>query len=312
MKRFAQLFDEMDATNRTTAKVAAMQRFFRSEPAADCAWATFFLCGGKLRSPIPNRLFYAWATEAAAIPEWLFAECYGAVGDFAETAALLLSNPATSIDDQETLVEWVETRLVPLRLLPESEQRVLILDCWNRLNAQQRFVWNKLITGAFRVGVSKALVIRAISLASGVTEDVIAHRLMGDWAPSVLGWEALISNDRADATVSRPYPFCLAYPLQTSPSELGGVEDWLAEWKWDGIRAQVIRRTGFTFVWSRGNELITDRFPEIEALGGSLLTERSSTESSSVGVGIVFCRSQIFRNGSAERSYRSRSWNEFP
>lgn len=270
MKRFAQLFEQMDATNKTNAKVAAMEFYFNSASSADCAWAALFLCGGKLRAPVPMRSFRAWSVEVAEIPEWLFDECYDAVGDLAETSALLYVNPNATIDDNQSLADWVEKRLARLRGLPESEQKAMILDSWARLNARHRYVWNKLITGAFRVGVSKALVIRAISLASKVAEDVIAHRLMGSWTPSAFAWEELRSIDNTDTAVSRPYPFCLAYPLQASPSSLGHIADWMAEWKWDGIRAQLIRRNGHTFVWSRGNELITERFPEMEVLGSKL------------------------------------------
>jgi DNA ligase 1 len=270
MKRFTELFEQMDATNKTNAKVAAMEHYFSSAPPADCAWAAFFLCGGKLRAPVPMRSFRAWSVEVAQIPEWLFDECYDAAGDFAETAALLHPNPNATIDDDQPLADWVESRLARLRTLPEAEQKAMILDSWDRLDSRQRFVWNKLITGAFRVGVSKALVTRAISLASNVAEDVIAHRLMGAWTPSAAAWEELRVLDNSDTITSRPYPFCLAYPMQTPPSSLGCVTDWLAEWKWDGIRAQVIRRGGKTFVWSRGNELITERFPEMEVLGSKL------------------------------------------
>lgn len=270
MKRFAQLFERMDETNKTNAKVAAMKDYFSSAPPADCAWAAFFLCGGKLRAPIPMRSFRAWAVEMAEVPEWLFDECYDAVGDLAETAALLYPNPKAAVEDDQPLASWVENRLARLREMPEPEQKVMILDSWNRLNARQRFVWNKLITGAFRVGVSKALVIRAISLSSNIAEDVIAHRMMGDWKPTATAWEEMQAVDNADTSASRPYPFCLAYPLQAPPESLGPVSDWLAEWKWDGIRAQLIRRQGKTFVWSRGNEIITERFPEMELLGANL------------------------------------------
>jgi DNA ligase-1 len=270
MKRFAQLFDRMDETNKTNAKVAAMKDYFSSAPPADCAWTAFFLCGGKLRAPIPMRSFRAWACEMAEIPEWLFEECYDAVGDLAETAALLYPNPKAAVEDDQPLASWVENRLARLRELPEPEQKVMILDSWNRLNARQRFVWNKLITGAFRVGVSKALVIRAISLSSNIAEDVIAHRMMGGWKPTATAWEEMQAVDNTDTNASRPYPFCLAYPLQGPPESLGPVSDWLAEWKWDGIRAQLIRRLGKTFVWSRGNEIITERFPEMELLGANL------------------------------------------
>lgn len=270
MKRFAQLFEQMDATNKTNAKVAAMEHYFLTAPPDDCAWTVFFLCGGKLKAPVPMRSFRAWAIEVAEIQEWLFDECHDAVGDFAETAALLFPNPNATIDDDQSLTNWVENRLAPLRDLPEAEQKSMMLGSWARLNARQRFVWNKLITGAFRVGVSKALVIRAISIASNVAEDVIAHRLMGAWTPTASAWEELRAVGNADAAVSRPYPFCLAYPLQAPATSLGAVTDWLAEWKWDGIRAQLIRRQGQTFVWSRGNELITERFPELQVLGSTL------------------------------------------
>jgi DNA ligase 1 len=270
MKQFAQLFDRMDATNGTNAKVAEMESYFRSAPAADCAWAAFFLCGGKLRAPLPMRSFRAWTIEAAEVPDWLFDECHDAVGDFAETASLLLPDPEESIEDNGTLAEWIETRLAPMRDLLEVEKKTLLLDAWSRLTARERFVWNKLITGAFRVGVSKALVIRAISRASEVPEAVVAHRFMGIWSPTASAWEELRDKDRIDTIASQPYPFCLAYPLQADPATLGSVSDWLAEWKWDGIRAQVIRRQGATYVWSRGNELITERFPEIELVASRL------------------------------------------
>ncbi|MDP9114839.1 MAG: ATP-dependent DNA ligase, partial [Acidobacteriota bacterium] len=225
----------MDETNKTNAKVAAMKDYFSSAPPADCAWTAFFLCGGKLRAPIPMRSFRAWACEMAEIPEWLFEECYDAVGDLAETAALLYPNPKAAVEDDQPLASWVENRLARLRELPEPEQKVMILDSWNRLNARQRFVWNKLITGAFRVGVSKALVIRAISLSSNIAEDVIAHRMMGGWKPTATAWEEMQAVDNTETNASRPYPFCLAYPLQAPSESLGPVSDWLAEWKWDGI-----------------------------------------------------------------------------
>lgn len=270
MKQFAQLFDRMDSTNATNAKVAAMESYFRVAPAADCAWAAFFLCGGKLRAPLPMKSFRAWTIEAADVPDWLFDECHDAVGDFAETAALLLPDPVASVEDDAPLAEWVEKRLAPLRVLLEAEQKATLFDAWSRLTARERLVWNKLITGAFRVGVSKGLVIRAISRANGVPEPVVAHRLMGAWTPSAAAWQELRARDQADAAASQPFPFCLAYPLASDPSLLGDVSEWLAEWKWDGIRAQVIRRQGGTYVWSRGNELITERFPEIELLASRL------------------------------------------
>lgn len=270
MKRFARLYSLLDATTKTNLKVAAMEDYFRAAPPADSAWALFFLSGGKLRAPFPSRLFRTWVCEAAGVPDWMFDECYGAVGDLAETAALLFPDAPESEQKDTSLAELVHTRLMPLCTMDEASQRACMLEAWNAMDAQQRFVWNKLITGAFRVGVSQTLVIRAIAAVSKIPEPVIAHRIMGEWSPSAEAWENLTAQDATDANISRPYPFYLAYPLVDTPEHLGSISEWLAEWKWDGIRAQLIRRRGATYLWSRGGELITERFPEIQSLASKL------------------------------------------
>jgi DNA ligase-1 len=140
-----------------------------------------------------------------------------------------------------------------------------MLRAWRELGRLERFVWNKLITGAFRVGASSRLVERALAAASGVDEGAIAHRLMGGWEPTPEFFRRLISHDVSDADPSRPYPFYLASPLEAAPESLGDPADWLAEWKWDGIRAQLLRRAGRSWLWSRGEELLNGRFPEVES-----------------------------------------------
>ncbi len=270
MKRFAELYRALDETTKTSVKVAAMENYFRSSPPEDCAWAVFFLCGGKLRAPFPSRLFRTWSAEAAGMPEWIFDESYDAAGDLAETAALLWPEPGAQEQSDLSLAQLVETKLIPLRKMPEAEQRAVVVQLWRSMGTQQRFVWNKLITGAFRVGVSKALVIRAVARVAGIDEDTIAHRLMGDWSPSAEAWHQLMAKNPADAHISRPYPFYLAYPLDAPPETLGDIAGWVAEWKWDGIRAQLIRRGGGLYVWSRGGDLITERFPELEILASKL------------------------------------------
>jgi DNA ligase-1 len=191
----------------------------------------------------------------------MFGESYDAVGDLAETMALLL--PDSSNISDRSLSSWVEDTLLPLRGAPDTVQRQVMLDSWQQMNESQRFIWNKLITGAFRVGVSQRLVIRALALFSGIDAQVIAHRLMGTWEATPAFFEALVAKETADSDVSRPYPFYLAYPLESDPQTLGHINDWQAEWKWDGIRSQVIRRNQQVFIWSRGEELVTDRYPEI-------------------------------------------------
>src|SRR5688572_21401883 len=248
---------------RTNEKVQAMVHYFRVAEPADAAWAVYFLSGGRPKRLIPVRRLAAWAMQEAAVPDWLFAECYDAVGDLAETMSLLLPDASSTADIP--LHRWITDRLLPLAAKTEDEQRESIVQTWRELGGTERFIWNKLITGGFRVGVSQQLVVRALSRATGVDEGVIAHRLSGTWLPRAESFTALTVAETSDADVSRPYPFFLAYPLEDDLDALGDAIGWQAEWKWDGIRAQVIRRNGQTFIWSRGEELMTDRFPEIAA-----------------------------------------------
>lgn len=263
MKKFARLYATIDETMRTNEKVDAMVEYFRTAEPADAAWAVWFLSGGRPKRLIPVRRLAAWAMEEAAIPEWLFGECYDAVGDLAETMSLLLPD-ATSTTDLP-LHRWIAERLLPLASRTEAEQRASILLSWRELGGAERFIWNKLITGGFRVGVSQQLVVRALSRATGVDEAVIAHRLSGQWQPRPESFTALLAAETSDTDVSRPYPFYLAHPLEHDLESLGDPAAWQAEWKWDGIRAQVIRRNGETFIWTRGEELVTDRYPELAA-----------------------------------------------
>lgn len=262
MKRFTQLYAELDATTKTTRKVAAMEQYFRAAPAGDAAWATYLLRGGKLRAPFPARVLREWAADAAGLPPWLVDECYEQVGDLAETIALVLPE-SQSASGVGSLQEWVEGRVAPLRGLPPESQRASVVDSWTQLSAAQRMVWNKLITGSFRVGVSDGLVIRAVAAATGQPVEVIAHRLAGDWLPSAAAWTALTSPAVSGERESQPYPFYLSSPLVGDPRNLGAIDRWLIEYKWDGIRAQAIRRQTATYIWSRGGEHLADRFPDL-------------------------------------------------
>jgi DNA ligase-1 len=263
VKRFAALFAAIDETNRTNEKVDAMAEYFRAADPADAAWAVWFLSGGRPKRLIAVRKLAQWAIEETGIPGWLFEESYDAVGDLAETVSLLLPDAESTVD--EPLHQFIEGRVLALARQSEEQQRDIVVRTWRALAGTERFVWIKLITGGFRVGVSQQLVVRALSRASGVDEGVIAHRLSGHWEPKALAFEALFLAETTDADVSKPYPFYLAYPLESDLESLGLPEAWQAEWKWDGIRSQVIRRHGQTFIWTRGEELVTDRFPEIAA-----------------------------------------------
>ena len=268
MREFARLYAALDETTATGEKVAALAEYFRSAPPADAAWAVHFLTGRRPKRLVSSVKLAAWAADAAGIPPWLFEESYAVVGDLAETITLLLPDAGASSD--RPLAHWVEQRLLPLRGQDEMVQRQEMQQAWCELDRRERFVWNKLITGAFRVGASARLVERALALASGVPEGAIAHRLMGGWEPTPEFFVRLVAADVRDADVSRPYPFYLASPLEGPVEALGEPGEWLAEWKWDGIRAQLIRRAGRTYLWSRGGELLSGGFPEVESAGALL------------------------------------------
>lgn len=267
MKAFADLYAELDATTRTGEKVQILRHYFSSAAPADAAWAVYFLIGRRPRQVVATKSLKLWAMEEAGLPEWLFQESYDAVGDFAEVVALVLPPPARS--SVRPLSEWMD-RLLGLRGADAAEQKAVVGSAWREMDARQRLVWNKLLGGAFRVGVSQQLVTRALGLVAGLGPASLAHRLMGTWEPSAGFYERLIHPESSDADASRPYPFCLAHPLEGPPEALGDRSSWQAEWKWDGIRSQLIRRGRETYLWSRGEELITDRYPELTPIGGRL------------------------------------------
>ncbi|MCB1418171.1 MAG: ATP-dependent DNA ligase [Notoacmeibacter sp.] len=267
MRRFAELFAALDTTTSTNAKVAAMADYFRTAPDGDKVWTMGLLSGRRPRRAVTATQLRIWAAEAAGIPLWLFEEAYPIVGDLAETIALVL--PEAEGADERSLSDWMAL-VESLRGAPEEEQKAAILAAWNGLDSSGRFLFNKLITGGFRVGVSQKLMTRALAAATGIEENVLAHRLMGEWQPQDTGFDDIVHARDNRAALSQPYPFFLAYPLEVVPETLGLIEEWIAEWKWDGIRGQLVVRGGEHFLWSRGEELITDRFPEFSAAASFL------------------------------------------
>lgn len=271
MTRFTDLYDAIDRTTSTNAKVNAMAAYFATAPHADAAWAVFFLTGRRLKRLVPSAAIRDWALAATGLEPWLLEECYAVVGDGAETVALVLDQlPPGESQAPVSLAQWVEERLLGLRDVDPATQQTRVTAWLQSLDRAQRFILLKLITGEFRVGVSQTLVVRALAQASSLPPTTIAARLMGDWTLTADWFESLLSHEQSDEDRSRPYPFCLASPLEGSPEVLGDVADWMIEWKWDGIRAQLVRRGGQLHLWSRGEELITHRFPEIAAAGTRL------------------------------------------
>jgi DNA ligase-1 len=268
MKAFSELYARLDETTKTSAKILALADYFAHAEARDAAWAVYFLIGRKPQQVISTAKLRLWASEEAKIPGWLFQESYDAVGDIAETIALLLPPPVQS--SELPLSSWIEQRLLRLRGEPEEKQRISMVQAWSELTQTQRLVWNKLISGGFRVGVSQQLVTRALASVGCIDPAAVAHRLMGDWEPSAEFFTHLLAHDPTDTELSRPYPFFLAHALDFALEDLGDRSHWQAEWKWDGIRSQLIRRGQHTFLWSRGEELITERYPEIASVGDAL------------------------------------------
>lgn len=269
MKDFAALFAALDATTSTRAKTDALLAYFRRAPAADAAWALYFLAGGKPRQTVPTALVRQVARERAGIPEWLFDECHEVVGDLAETVAHVLPPPVAQVE--LPLHVWIGERLLALRGRPPQEVAAALASWWDELDTPGRFLLTKLIGGAFRVGVARNLVLRALSEASGVDARRLAQRLMGytdkHHEPDAARYERLLDPaDEPWRDAGQPYPFFLAHPLQAPVETLGPREDWQVEWKWDGIRAQFLRRGTGAWLWSRGEDLLNGRFPEIDAM----------------------------------------------
>jgi DNA ligase-1 len=271
MRDFARLYAELDETTATNRKLDALKNYFSRTPPQHAAWAVYFLAGGKPRQTVPTKLLRQYAIEYAGIAEWLFDESYNAVGDLAETIAHILPSPQHSSD--VGLAEWMTERIAPLRGAPPETIREALFAWWDQTDWRGRFLLTKLIGGGFRVGVSKLLVTRALAEVAELDGKLVAQRLMG-WTdgrvhPTADRYTQLIapiSDDEHQLRGGQPYPFFLAHQLNAEPHTLGPTADWLVEWKYDGIRAQLVRRTGQTWLWSRGEDLITDRFPEIASI----------------------------------------------
>lgn len=267
MKLFASLFAQLDLSNKTSDKLAALRYYFSTAPDRDKLWALALFTHKRPKRQVTTTKLKEWCQEIAGVPEWLFQESYHTVGDLAETISLLLP-PGESGYDQ-SLTYWINY-LQELESKEELEKKEKITEAWKVLSKNERFVFTKLMTGSFRVGVSQNLVTRAVAEAYDMEKTEVAHRIMGNWSPEEIEFENLILHENKEDNLSRPYPFYLAHPLETGPEELGDVKDWQAEWKWDGIRGQIIHRAGEVYVWSRGEELVSDKFPELVDLGKSL------------------------------------------
>lgn len=263
MNDFAALFFQLDQTNKTNDKVGALETFLLKASPADRIWMIALFTGRQPKRVISSRYLKEWVIEKAGLPEWLFEETYHVIGDLAETLALLLPPPLSTTS--YSLSEW----MIAIQALSQqslSQKKETLSELWNHLHPKERLVFNKILAGGFRLGVSQNLLVRALSNAFNIEPDIIAHRLMGEWDPVLVDPDFLLAHTPHQMHAGKPYPFCLAYPLDVVVEELGDVQDWFAEYKWDGIRGQLVFRSETFTLWSRGEEIVQDRFPELTQL----------------------------------------------
>jgi DNA ligase-1 len=263
MNDFVELYLKLDQSNKTNDKIETLETFFRNASPSDRLWMIALFTGRQPKRTVSSRYLREWVIEAAQLPEWLFDETAHVVGDLAETVALLLpQHPSTP---GSSLTQWM---LAILNLSKQNlaEKKAAILALWNQLDSRERLVFNKVLMGGFRIGVSQNLMIRALANVTGIEANVLAHRLMGQWHPTTVSPDFLFAHTEEQAHLTRPYPFCLAYPLDVELEDLGPCSHWTAEWKWDGIRGQIVFRQHVLTLWSRGEEMVNDRFPELVEL----------------------------------------------
>lgn len=260
MKHFADLINALESTNKTNAKIDAIIDYLERAPDEDKVWFIALFTGKRPKRNVNTNFLKDWVLEVTGLPFWLFQECYSSVGDLGETLSLILPPPAERID--RSLSQWMND-IISLKNKGEAEKKEFVLRSWNGLDYTERLIFNKLLGGSFRIGVSDKTLINALTRFSGQESSTLMHSLMGKWQPDDISFKELIFAEKINPDNSKPYPFCLAYPLEKELPELGRPDDWLIEYKWDGIRGQIIRRNDEVFIWSRGEELITTQFPEI-------------------------------------------------
>ncbi|WP_438977823.1 ATP-dependent DNA ligase [Polaribacter sp.] len=260
MKDFSNLISAIEITNKTNAKIEALVNYFKVAPDKDKLWLIALFTGKRPSRPVKSNLMKEWCMQITQLPEWLFLESYSSVGDLGETLALLLPNPKQHIE--KPLHVWID-ELINLKSKTDDEKKEYVLKAWDGLQSQERLIFNKLIGGSFRIGVSKKTLVNALAKLSGIDANQLMHSIIGNWTPDTITFDNLLNGEHINYDNSKPYPFCLAYALEDSLINLGEEKNWQIEYKWDGIRGQIIKRKEEVFIWSRGEELVTQQFPEI-------------------------------------------------
>lgn len=271
MSRFARLVQELGTSTKTNDKLDSLVEYFGNAGDKDKVWVIALFSGRRPRRTVSGTQLTEWCSDLVKLPAWLFAECYLTVGDLSETIALLIpeTSPQSTSNPQRDLHYYVE-KFLQLEKASETEKKTFILQSWLELSSKERFVFNKLLSSTFRVGVSQKMMVNALAKTVSLEPSVIAHRISGNWDPTTTSFSTLLSENATSTDHSKPYPFYLAYALEDELESLGPPEEWQAEWKWDGIRGQIIKRNDRLFVWSRGEDLITEKFPEYQVLTNKL------------------------------------------
>jgi len=260
MKQFSNLISAIEITNKTNAKIDALVQYFTTAPDKDKLWLIALFTGKRPSRPVKTTLMKQWCMEIAKLPEWLFLESYSTVGDLGETLALLLPKPTHNLE--LSLSQWM-SQLKALKPKSDEEKKDFVLRAWSGLEQQERLIFNKLIGGSFRIGVSKKTLVNALAKLTGIDANQLMHSIIGNWEVDTISFEELIHGNHINYDNSKPYPFCLAYALEKELTELGNPADWIVEQKWDGIRGQIVKRNTEIYIWSRGEELVTKQFPEL-------------------------------------------------
>ena len=269
MKQFAALVYSIGTSTKTNEKLQALQDYFATAPAKDMVWVIAIFSGRRPKRIVNSTFLKNLCIEICDIPFWLFEECYHTVGDLGETIALLLPEQENRNAGEKTLSYYLE-HFISIIKEPDEIKKAFILDNWQQMDQNEKFVFNKLITGGFRIGVSQTIMVKALAKTKAVSPSVIAHRISGNWDAATTTADDLLSETISSIDHSKPYPFYLSYAVEGKPDDLGNVNEWTAEWKWDGIRGQIIKRNNELFVWSRGEELVTEKFPEYDAFASAL------------------------------------------
>jgi DNA ligase-1 len=263
MKNFAALFHDLDSMTKTNDRLDRLVTYFENTCHEDSIWVCWFLAGNRIKGAIKTGELRSFLSEKVNLPLWLIEECHDRVGDLAETVSLLAGSD--SGNKSLGLNKIIREFLLPLRAMDTEERKTTLYRAWDQLSMDEMLPFHKLLTGGFRMGVSKGNLCKALARVGKVEPAVIAQRLSGNWTCDDLTMEGILDPpDEGKDGMYRPFPFCLASPLQEKATSLGEVEDWQVEWKWDGIRAQLLTTGGGGgMLWSRGEESIDESFPEV-------------------------------------------------